>query len=223
MAARLSVIRQRLLRTLACIGLAGPLAACSYQPDTVRIGEVLFQQISGIGGSEGVPRSQVAAIPYATLGVRLGSGTEGMFVLQSKSGAVLQWVGGTQFGIATRDGRILRTTGFVHNLSGFLDETAAGGQNPPASRDYRYDLADLNAYGVAVHCAERDVGQEQIVILGDAHATRHVMEDCSAPELGWNFSNEFWKDVASDFVWRSVQYIHPGLDPITLETLRPAG
>jgi hypothetical protein len=223
MAARLSVIRQRLLRTLACIGLAGALAACSSQPDSLRIGEILFQQISGIGGSEDVPRSQVAAIPYATLGVRLDSGTEAMFVLQSKSGAVLQWVGGTQFGIATRDGRILRTTGFVHNLSGFLDETPPAGQNPSASRDYRYDLADLNAYGIAVHCTQRDVGQEQIVILGETHAARHVIEDCTAPELDWNFSDEFWKDVATDFVWRSVQYVHPGLDPITLETLRPAG
>jgi hypothetical protein len=189
----------------------------------LRIGEILFQQISGIGGSDGVQRSQVTAIPFATLGVRLGSSAEAMFVLESSSGAVLQWVGGTQFGIATRDGRIIRTTGFVHNLSGFLDETPAGGQNPPASRDYRYDLADINAYGVSVHCAERDVGEEQIVILGDAHATRHIIEDCTAPQLDWNFSNEFWKDVASHFVWRSVQYLHPGLDPITLESLRPAG
>jgi hypothetical protein len=222
MAARLSVIRNLLLRTLACAGLAGPLAGCSSQSDIVRIGQLLFQQIAG-GGGDDVQRSQVAAIPYATLGVRLGTSAEAMFVLQSKSGESLQWVGGTQFAIATRDGRILRTTGFEHNLSGFLDETPGGGLTGSASRDYRYDLADLNAYGVIVRCTERDAELAQIVIVGDAHSTRHVIEDCSAPELGWNFSNEFWKDAATNYIWRSVQYVHPGIDPITLESLRPAG
>jgi hypothetical protein len=74
-----------------------------------------------------------------------------------------------------------------------------------------------------MHCKDRDVGAERIVVVGDAHDTRHLVEDCSSPELDWNFSNEFWKDPDTGFVWRSIQYVHPGLDPITLETLRPAG
>jgi len=227
MAARLSVIRQRFLPLLACAGFAGALAGCDTQSDMpqsdlLKMGQLIYHQITG-GSSESVPRSQVAAIPYATLGVRLGSSSEAMFVLQSNSGAALQWVGGTQFAIATHDGRIFRTSGFVHNLSGFLDETPAGGQGAPVIHDYRYDLADMNAYGVAVRCTQHEVGQEQIVIIGDTHATLHVIDECTAPELDWNFSNEFWKDAATGYIWRSVQYVHPGLDPITLETLRPAG
>jgi hypothetical protein len=221
MAARIPVIRRRMFAALTCAGLAWPLCACESHSDLVRIGQMLLQQIGG-GGSDSVPRAQVAAISYATLGVRLGSSGEAMFVLESKSGAVLQWVGGAQFAVATRDGRILRTAGFVHNLSGFHDETPIGGQGSPVSREYRYDLADLNAYALAVHCSVRDAGKERIVILGDAHDTQHIIEDCTAPELDWNFSNEFWRDSASNYVWRSLQYVHPGLDPIALESLRPS-
>jgi hypothetical protein len=222
MAARFSVIVRRLLPLLACAGLAWPLSACEGQPDAEKMGLLLYKQIGGIFGAGDVPRAQVAAIPYATLGVRIGSSSEAMFVLESKSGANLQWVGGTQFAVATRDGRIMRTTGFVHNLNALADETAEGGHNAPGVRDFRFDLSDINAYGVAVHCTERDVGPERIVIVGDAHETRHVIEDCAAPELDWNFSNEFWKDAASNYVWRSEQTVHPGLDPITLESLRPS-
>ena len=222
MAAGVPVIRQRVLvRVAMCASLGWLLCGCESQSDTLRIGQILYEQITGLGGSETVPRAQVVAVPYATLGVRLGSSGQAMFVLESRSGASLQWVGGKQFAISTRDGRILRTAGFVHNLSGFLDETLGDANGSPTSRIYRYDLADLNAYGVSVHCSERDVGQEQIVIVGDAHETRHIIEDCVAEDLDWSFSNEFWKDVASNYVWRSLQYIHPGLDPIALETLRP--
>jgi hypothetical protein len=213
------MIKLRLPRMLACACLALPLAACENNSDAAKVGQLLLGQITGIGGSENVSRNQAAAIPYATLGVRLGSSAEAMFVLEAKSGSNLQWVGGTQFAIATRDGRVLRTTGFVHNLYGFHEEAANGTQG--GVHEYRYDLADLNAYGVLVHCTERDAGQEQIGILGDAHATRHMIDDCVAPELDWNFSNEFWKDAATGYVWRSVQFVHPGLDPLELETLRP--
>jgi hypothetical protein len=209
-----------LLRLIVCAAAALPLGGCENRSDIASISEILWQGISGIGGSDDIARSKIIAIPYATLGVRLGSSGEAMFVLESKSGQTLQWVGGTQFGLATRDGRILRTAGFVHNLSGFHDETAP--KSPTNSHDYRYDLADMNAYGVLVRCSDHDVGQEQITIIGDAHSTRHLIEDCAAPDLEWNFRNEFWKDTATGIVWRSVQYVHPGMDPVVLETLRPS-
>jgi hypothetical protein len=205
------------------MGLVWPLCACETHSAGLRIGQILWDQVAGVTGSDGVPRSQVAAISYATLGVRLGSSGEAMFVLQAKSGGDLHWVGGTQFAIATRDGRILRTTGFVHNLTGFQDVSSPAVQAAgEISQEYQYDLADINAYGVIVRCSEHDAGQEQIDVVGGTHTTRHVIQDCSAPELDWSFSNEFWRDVDSNYVWRSLQYVHPGLDPIELESLRPA-
>ncbi len=216
------MMRQQLLRTLVCASLAWPLCACEGHSDVERLGQMIYQQFAGIGDSGSVPQSQVAAIPYATLGVRLGSSGQAMFVLEGRSGSDMQWVGGTQFAIATRDGRILRTTGFVHNLTGFREEEPRPAPAGAAAvHDYEFDLADMNAYGVVVHCSEHEVGREQIVIVGYAHETRHVVEDCAAPELDWNFTDEFWRDVASNYVWRSLQYVHPGLDAITLESLRP--
>lgn len=217
MAACLSV-SGRSWRRLACAALAGSLGACAGQSDLSRVGSLLVQQVAGIGSTSYVSRAQVLAIPYATLGVRLGSSDQAMLVLEGTSAGTLQWVGGTQFAIATRNGRILRTVGFEHNLASLQPAGPAAG-----GTDYRYDLPDLNAYGVAVHCSETDAGREQIEILGDAHQTEHVLEDCVAPELDWTFRNEFWRDSANGFVWRSVQSVHPGLDPLELETLRPAG
>jgi hypothetical protein len=124
------------------------------------------------------------------------------------------------FAITTRGGRILRTAGFKYNLAGL--QSADSGAGGPENREYRYDLADMDDYGITVRCALRDNGAERIVILGDAHQTHHLTEDCTAAELDWNFTNEYWVNPTSGFVWQSVQNIHPGLDTITLVTLRPA-
>jgi hypothetical protein len=209
-------------RTALSVGLlASCLAACSDisdvpNSDFAKVGVLIYRQI--LGGEESVPRERVAAIPYATLGVRLGSSDQVMFVLGSVSGGDLHWIGGKQFAITTHGGRIVRTVGFLHNLTGFQKSSPTAG----ATHDYLYDFAELNAYSILVRCSERDVGPERIVIVGYPHDTVHVAEDCRAAQLDWTFTNDFWKDAATGYVWKSQQYIQPDIDALTLESLRPA-
>lgn len=210
---------RRLRNLVACACGAIMVAGCQGSSDAERIGQLIRIEIQSIGGTVEVPRDKVVAIPFATLGVQLGSSDQAMFVLQGKSGDDLQWVGGTQFAITTRGGRILRTAGFKFNIAGLQSEEVAGSS---ADREYLYDFADLNDYGVVVKCVLRDSGPERVMILGDAHETHHLLEDCAATEMDWSFTNEYWVNPTSGFVWQSIQNIHPGLDPITLVTLRPA-
>ena len=193
------------------------LAACEGQSDAEKLGTILYHKIFAIGGAEEVPRARVVAIPYATLGVQFGSSDQAMFVLAGKSGSELEWVGGTQFAISTRDGRIARTAGFPHNLGGIASDP----DSTATLRIYRYDLPDINAYGIVVSCNVRDLGEERLTILEIVHDTRHVAEECTAPQVSWDFTNEFWLEQGA--ILRSIQYVHPGVDPVTLETLRPAG
>lgn len=189
--------------------------------DTGRIGLLLFHEITNIGSSESVPRSRVTAVPYATLGVRLGSSDESMFVLAGKVGDDLVWLGGRQLAITTRHGRIVRTAGFAQNLSGFQVGAGSSTQNYSGRENFLYDYAENSRFGVAVTCAAEDVGPERIVIIGAPHDTRHIVETCSAEQVDWHFRNEFWRD-ASGTIWKSEQTVAPGLDAFTLESLRPA-
>jgi hypothetical protein len=161
-------------RIAACVCVFLALVGCQGTTDIERVGQLFGTEFQRIGGTVEVPRETVAAVPYATLGVQLGSSDQAMFVMQSKSGSDLQWVDKTHYAITTRDGRIMRTAGFEYNLNGVQTDASP---SVGAIRVYRYDLKDLNAYGVN-------------------------------PESG--------------FVWRSVQNVHPELDPITVVTFRPA-
>ncbi len=220
-------VRPRARAVVASL-LAISLAGCegfgnlsSGDTDIGILGTLLFHRITGIGSSGDVARERVTAIPYASLGVRLGSSDESMFVLASRSGDDLLWLGGHRLALTTRNGRIVRTAGFAQNLSGF-QAVRTDAQPVGSGAQYLYDFSERARYGVVVNCSTKNVAEERITVLGVPHDTSHEVEDCTAAQLDWSFRNEFWRD-ASGFVWKSRQYVAPGLDGFDLEILRPAG
>lgn len=195
--------------------------ASGADTDILSLGTIFLHAIGGIGSSTSVPREHAAAIPYASLGVRLGGSDEALFVLASKSGDGLMWLGGTNLGIVTRHGRVIRTVGFSSNLSGVHFGQGVKPDLTQPSADYLYDFGEQSLYGIPVKCARQNVGPEKIVIIGVPRDTTHVAEDCIASGMDWSFRNEFWVDPAG-YVWKSRQFVAPKLDPLTFEVLRPA-
>jgi hypothetical protein len=213
---------------LLAVALTLGLAACGdigsvsgSTSDYGKIAALLVHEIGSIGSSASVPRERAAALPYASLGVRLGGSEEAMFVLASKSGDDLLWLGGTSIGVTTRHGRVVRTVGFAHNVTGLHAAQGVKQDLSQPSVDYLYDFAEQARYGVAVKCTRHNLGAERLVIIGVPRDTTHVTEECSATGMDWNFRNEFWADAAG-YVWKSRQFTEPRVDPLTLEVLRPA-
>jgi hypothetical protein len=213
----------RVARVLVVCAFAGALAGCGSDSDFVTMGGLLWDNVSRIG-SEGppVPRNQAAAVPYASIGIRYGSSPEAMLILATKSGSDSEWLAGTQFSIVTRDGRIIRTVGLPHNLTGFQGPIADSGSDAtPGSYHYLYDFSERHVFGAIVECAQHDAGPERIEIIGGSHDTRHIVEECTAPQFGWQFQNDFWRDAATGYVWKTMQIIYPDDDPVTISVLRP--
>jgi hypothetical protein len=228
MAASSRIIGQARSALLA-VAVALALAGCedfgnvsATDTDAGKIGVLLWREITGIGSSASVPRERAAAIPYASLGVRLGRSDESMFVLASRSGDDLLWLGGKRLAVTTRHGRVVRTVGFASNVSGVHLAGTSKQDFSQASVDYLYDFAEQSRYGIPVKCTRQNLGPEKIVIIGVAHDTSHITEDCNASGLDWSFQNEFWIDAAG-YVWKSRQVVAPRFDAFSLEVLRPAG
>jgi hypothetical protein len=226
MAAPLPVIgktQSAFLATGFALALAGcgSISSVGGRTDIGKIGMLVLHEIGGIGSSASVPRERAAALPYASLGVRLGGSDEAMFMLTSKSGDDLLWLGGTSIGIATRHGRVVRTVGFAHNISGVHAAEGVKQDLSQPSVDYLYDFAEQSRYGVPIKCSRQNLGAERLVIIGVSHDTTHVVEECSATGMDWSFRNEFWAD-SEGYTWKSRQFTEPRVDPLTLEVLRPA-
>jgi len=207
--------------------LALALAGCGSQSG----GMSDWSQIVGMAGDEFGPSpsitlAQAAALPYASLGLRIGDGSQMMVVLAASTSGDRLWTSVAKLAITTRDGRIVRTAGLPVNVDtmrfqGGIDPILAAAQGGPPRESLRFaDYWDLNIYSVPIRCVTVSRGPDSVVILGKSISTTKVEESCEGSTLDWTFTDTFWVG-SSGLVWKSIQHIHPNSDPIELEVLRP--
>lgn len=210
-----------------------PLAACgsdsTSEPSNDLNYSVLGDAIAvALGLKEGtsVSRKEAAAIPYSTIGIRVGNSAQGLLVLGSKTGASCLWTSSSRIVVVTEGGRIAKTAGLPWNLGDTTFSTpdpATDFLKPlPQSQSFRsLDFPDLKRFSVGVSSTFESKGAATIKILGQALDTRMVVENCTCPEFDWEFQNTYWVDRESGIVWRTVQTAHPKLDPLQIELFRP--
>jgi len=182
----------------------------------------------GLKDPPGITLEQASAVPYASIGFRIGRSSEGMLILAGQTGTDLLWTSAEHIAIATHNGRIVRTGGFRWNLADTQSATsdplgANLGRNTPAEVSSRrlIDLRDIHKFAIEITSQFELIGNQKINVLGTDLETVAYKESCVADQLDWTFQNSFWIDSDSGLVWKSIQYVHPNLDPITIETLRP--
>jgi hypothetical protein len=208
----------------AALLLLGPLlAACSSdrQGDWGSVYTIFSQSF---GGSSSVTRDQAAAIPFATIGVRIDGGPEGILILGSSSGQQLLWTSASHIVLQTEGGRILRTAGLEYNRSDMRIIKGAGG-HPPSDQSsetvWEEDFADQHLYSVVVSCHSTVRGPESVSNFGRSVPTVRVDEDCRSEKIDWSFTNSYWISPTDGLTWRAIQYVSPKLGPIETEVLRP--
>ncbi len=186
----------------------------------------LFALAKNLWNGKAVTLEEAAAVPYASMGIRVGDSPEAMIILAGDSGGQRLWTSSAGVAISTSsDGRIVRTAGFAQNLGGYERQDDTLGKDGVRTIRWQADFPDLNLYSVPITCQDRPAGDETIVILGKDIHTRRIDESCvsQSDSLNWSFTNTYWLDPSSGLVWRSIQHIHPGFDAIEAEILRPPG
>lgn len=216
-------------RRIALLALAvAPLAACSTSESTEygALGDAIKVEL-GLMPPPSITLQEAAGVPYSTLGFRLGDGGQTMLVLASANGDSLIWTASNRVSFLTKGGRITRSAGFKWNLSDeqFLepDPVAVGLQKSiPAQPVQRMvDFHDISRFGVSIIGRFKGFTADEVTILGQPLKTIAVTEACKCDSFDWEFENAFWADPGTGFIWKSIQNIHPNLDPITVEILRP--
>ena len=224
--------RSPLGRAAAC-GAVILAAACSSSnsgnTNYAQFFKLTRQSLSAGFGKTRITREQAAAIPYASLGYTLDGGNQGLLVLATDSGGDLLWTSAAHVVIVTREGRIIRTVGLGKDLSNVTSRDQSGlppvatAVRAPFSSTRLADFPDLGLYGVRVSCRTTLAGRQSVKILGQLIATLRVDEACTSRNPDWSFTDSFWVDKDSGFVWRSRQHVHPKGMLVETEIFRPPG
>jgi hypothetical protein len=208
-------------------GIATSLTACEapYGLDYKTIKGSLAVSL-GLKQTPGITLEQASRVPYSSLGYRVGGTAEQMLILGSSSGDTKFWTSAERKLLVTKSGRITQTAGFAWNLSETYwnshDALADGIQAPLRPNPRLVDFKDVKRFGVRIHGQFNLKEESSIAILGANISTFTLSETCHCDDFDWDFENLFWIDRQSGFVWRSVQHVHPNLDPLEIEILRPS-
>jgi len=228
--------RSRAVRGLASGALTFSLvllAACSSSSsgntNYTQFYQIMRQSLSASFGKVRVTRDQAAAISFASMGYSLDGGNQAMLILATDNGGELLWTSSAHVVIVTRGGRVVRTLGLDHDLSGLTARNntppppLAAAMQAPFTSTRLEDFPELGLYGVEVSCRAHMVGRQSIQILGQAVSAVRVDESCRSNRPEWSFTDNFWVDAGSGLVWRSRQHVHPQGGTVETEIFRPPG
>src|ERR1041385_4077992 len=129
------------------------LAACSSEKGDW--GQIVNIVTAAFGESPGVTIQQAGAIPFATIGIRIGDNAEGILVLASTNNGQRLWTSASHIVVLTREGRVLRTAGLPHNRTDMRLLKGDGGAPPlngSAETLWEEDFGDLHQYSILVSC-----------------------------------------------------------------------
>ena len=222
---------------LAALAFVLTLSACSSDSEEGSVGmagamvygivERLIDPDSTPRPPDKIERKMAADLPYASIGVKIDDNPQFLFLLANQVETNELYTLGYQISIVTRGGRIVRTQGLNRDLLGArwdgedIIKTAVHSGGPVQGVRW-YDSNERGIRTLEVRCVAQAIGDETITILETPIVTRHIQETCQVEELQWRYVNDFW--IAPDTLqtWASIQYISPKVNPLILETVRPA-
>lgn len=208
------------LTVVMCVATA--LCGCSSD-QSIGWGQMVEATRMAFSNHSSVTLQEAAAIPYATLGVRIGDGPQQIVISASDVPSQRLWTSAGRIALITDHGRITRTSGLGRDLNGlqFESKIEAPITTRPKAVKWVADFWDIGIYAVPVSCEDTPTAIEKITILGSSIETERIDETCFCPQLNWNFVNTYWVDSSGN-VWKSIQYIRPDFAPLEIEVLRPS-
>ena len=228
------VLRAGIWLLLAGVALAG----CSSGGDSSgeRLRPILEETIFGgpiFGDAEPLPqapaltRAQLNEIPFATIAVISKEGQRAYVVPLADNGGYLVYQDALRRGIVMRGGLITATQGLTYNLAAVrhaLDDpivTALPVAEWPGqiNRNYQFTAhGGARDYQITTSCTYEPIGAERIEIVELFLDVLRIEETCMNAVR--SFTNTYWADVNTGFIWRSEQWIGPRQDPMTIEIIR---
>jgi len=205
------------------------LTGCGISPTLDLIGGSFKRSPSNAGGYP-ISAERIRALPYASLGVQVGSSAPAVMILATYDGENLNWVSADRVVLVTHRGRLVKTVGLARDLVGtqwtsadpVIGEAGSGGSVAAARINRFIDVRPDDAYGIAIESTVRSLGNERITILDQVYDTVLVSEKIAAPKWRWSAENLFWIARSNGRLLRSRQSYCPEVEPLTLEILKPA-
>lgn len=172
-----------------------------------------------------ITRENISTLPYASIAAKIHSSNPSRIILGQILGNQLFWYSAEKEVLVTEFGRVVRSFGLEHDLLGlrFSDDSAhlhLHQLQKPLKITYFLDLNRKNLQNLMAEAVYSLVKPEKITIYDITYDTLKISEKVYVKEIDWRFENIYWVHVQDGYVWKSIQHLHPKLDPIEISVLK---
>ena len=170
---------------------------------------------------EEIPVNIINKIPYASIKLSIGRGSEGLLILESKTESNEYWVSADEVILEINDGRIVATKGLMNNLRESINQiTLKEILNEQQFKSLIYlsfDEPKLN--NLKLESNMRVIGKENIRLFSGTKELILIIEEIKSEHLGWTVQNKYWVDE-NGYCWKSEQNISPLLPTFYIEVAK---
>ncbi len=173
-----------------------------------------------------INRSLIEAIPFASSVISFDNNSKSLIILESVLNKKNKWVSADKIKLYEENGRIIRSIGLPNDLysieSPELDFKKIINKGTTSYISY-YSFRNPELNNLKVEVKSSVIGPDIVDIFGFKKKLILIEENIYSPTINWSAKNKFWYDPATEFVWKSKQYLTPKLPPIDFEvTKKPA-
>ena len=204
------------------------IVSCSSVPDNVAGNwKYSFETIKGaIFGYEDYPltRELVDNIPYASMRLKIGKGSAGLLILETKNDDINTWVSSDEVRIVEKNGQIIRTLGLPNNLTSvrspetnFLDLV-----EKTEIKNFKsfISLDNPEVFELKLNVRIIHEGVELVEILDKKYSLIHFIIEKENKYIRWKSKDHYWISPEDGFVWKSIQNISPDNPPFIMEVTK---
>lgn len=172
--------------------------------------------------------AKVRNIPYASMTAQLGNNPQAVLILANVSGSEQQWHSANHEMLVFNHGQINRTFGLHNDLQQLVYQQ---GFNP-----LKHPLSKINnqasSKGIISFSSNQQltipfttqfekVAVETVKVAGNEQKLLKIKQTLDVSQLNWHVTNFFWVDPRDNQVLKAIQNTAPGLEPITIEIIKP--
>ena len=219
---------------LSALGLMFALGACTSDGTSAfeRLGPQAKEVILGSDDEPAeappeITRAQLEQVPFATISVQVGDFPRALVVAVADNEGHVVYQDTTRRSMVLKGGLLSATHGLGYNLSAIkhqADDPVVAAR-PVAewprliTRNYQFSLANRDDYQITVRCRYQQVAREQIEIIELSFDLLRIEEVCGNGRR--TFTNTYWAEPETGFIWKSNQWIGPKHDLYVIEIVRP--
>lgn len=173
-------------------------------------------------------RAQLDQIPFATISVGIEDGGRAYVVAVSDTNGNVVYQDQSRRSLVFRGGLVVATEGLGYNLSAVKHQQGSDPVAEPRTlsewpvlitRNYQFALRGTDDFQITVRCRYAPAVRETIEIVELTFEVARIEETCGNGAR--QFTNTYWVDSQTGFIWRSHQWIGPRQPHYLIEVIRP--